>query len=93
MQVLESLLPPPGFPGGSAWNAEDIIGAAVLIPGSGRSPGVGNGNLFQYSCLGNSMDRSLVGYNTWGRKQLDMMEWLMTIYLAAPDLCCDMQDL
>jgi len=30
---------------------------AVLIPGSGRSPGVGNGNLFQYSCLGNSMDR------------------------------------
>ena len=68
-------------------------GEAVLIPGSGRSPGVGNGNLFQYSCLGNSMDRSLVGYNSWGRKQLDMMEWLMTIYLAAPDLRCDMQDL
>ena len=30
---------------------------AVLIPGSGRSPGVGNGNLLQYSCLENSMDR------------------------------------
>ena len=28
-----------------------------LIPGSGRSPGVGNGNPFQYSCLENSMDR------------------------------------
>ena len=27
------------------------------IPGSGRSPGVGNGNLFQYSYLGNPMDR------------------------------------
>ena len=27
-----------------------------LIPGSGRSPGEGNGNLLQYSCLGNSMD-------------------------------------
>ena len=27
-----------------------------LIPGSGRAPGVGNGNLFQYSCLKNSMD-------------------------------------
>ena len=26
------------------------------IPGSGRSPGVGNGNPFQYSCLKNSMD-------------------------------------
>ena len=27
------------------------------IPGSGRSPGVGNGNPFQYSCLGTSMER------------------------------------
>ena len=27
------------------------------IPGSGRSPGEGNGNLPQYSCLGNPMDR------------------------------------
>ena len=27
------------------------------IPGSGRSPEVGNGNLLQYSCLENSMDR------------------------------------
>ena len=26
------------------------------IPGSGRSPGIGNGNPFQYSCLENSMD-------------------------------------
>ena len=28
-----------------------------LTPGSGRSPGVGNGYPLQYSCLGNSMDR------------------------------------
>ena len=28
-----------------------------LIPGSGRYPGVGNGNPLQYSCLDNSMDR------------------------------------
>ena len=27
------------------------------IPGSGRSPGEGNGSLLQYSCLENSMDR------------------------------------
>ena len=27
------------------------------IPGSGRSPGVGNGNPLQYSCLENFMDR------------------------------------
>ena len=29
----------------------------ALIPGLGRSPGVGNGNLLQYSCLENSMVR------------------------------------
>ena len=28
-----------------------------LVPGSGRSPGEGNGNPLQYSCLENSMDR------------------------------------
>ena len=33
-------------------NAED----AGSIPGSERSPGVGNGNPLQYSCLANSMD-------------------------------------
>ena len=34
-------------------NAGDV----GLIPGWVRSPGVGNGNPFQYSCLGNAMDR------------------------------------
>ena len=29
----------------------------VSIPRSGRSPGIGNGNLLQYSCLENSMER------------------------------------
>jgi len=37
-------------------NAGDI-GDVGLIPGSGRSPGEGNGNSLQYSCLGNLMDR------------------------------------
>ena len=36
----------------SACNAGDT----GLIPGLGRSPGEGNGNPFQYSCLGNSVD-------------------------------------
>ena len=30
---------------------------AGSLPGLGRSPGVGNGNLLQYSCLDHSMDR------------------------------------
>jgi len=37
-------------------NAGDS-GDAGLIPGSGRSPGGGNGNPLQYSCLGNPMGR------------------------------------
>ena len=36
-------------------NAEDA-GDSGSIPGSGRSPGEGNGNPLQYSCLGNPMD-------------------------------------
>ena len=34
-------------------------GDAGLTPGSGRSPGEGNGNPLQYSCLGNPMDRGV----------------------------------
>ena len=37
-------------------NAENI-GNAGLIPGSGRSPGEGNSNTLQYSCLENLMDK------------------------------------
>ena len=33
------------------------VGDLGLIPGLGRSPGEGNGNTFQYSCLENLMDR------------------------------------
>ena len=37
-------------------NAGDA-GVMGSIPGSGRSPGEGNGNPFQYSCVEHSMDR------------------------------------
>ena len=46
-----------GFPGGSAAKTPpDNAGDAGLIPGLGRSPGEGNGNPLQYSCLGNPVD-------------------------------------
>ena len=50
-----------GFPGGSdskesGHNAGDTEDSGS-VPGSGRSPGEGNGYLFQYSCPDNSMDR------------------------------------
>ena len=38
-------------------NTPANVGDTGLIPGSGRSPGEGNGKPLQYSCLQNSMDR------------------------------------
>ena len=47
-----------GFLGGSVVkNPPAKAGDVGLIPGLGRFPGKGNGNLLQCSCLGNSMDR------------------------------------
>ena len=70
-----------GFPGGSLVknlpvNAGDA-GDTGLIPGSGRSPGGGNGNLLQYSYLGNSMDREAWQATVHGgHKEQDMTERL-----------------
>ena len=48
---------PKGFPGGSEVKASaSNAGDPGSIPGSGRSPGEGNGNRLQYSCLENPMD-------------------------------------
>ena len=45
------------FPGGSDGKASAYsVGDLGLIPGSGISPGEGNGNPLQYSCLENPMD-------------------------------------
>ena len=46
------------------------------IPGLGRSPGEGNGNPLQYSCLENSIN-SLVGYSPWGHRESDTTEQLI----------------
>ena len=54
------LVPFGGFPDGSVVkNPHANAGDADVssIPGSGRSPGEGNGNPLQYSCLENPMDR------------------------------------
>ena len=46
-----------------------------LIPRLGRSPGEGNGNLLQYSCLGNPMDRGAWRPTVHGvAKDLDAIE-------------------
>ena len=57
----------------STANAENV----GSIPELGRSPGGGNSNPFQYSCLGNPMDRGAWGSTVHGvAKELDMTEQL-----------------
>ena len=62
-----------GFPDGSddkesACNARDL----GLTPGSGRSPGEGNGNPLQYSCLEIPMDRGAWQATVHGVAESDM---------------------
>ena len=69
------------FPGDSGVkNPPAKAGAAKdagLIPGLGRSPGKGNGNPIQYSCLENPMDRGTWWATVYGvTKELDMTEQL-----------------
>ena len=54
----------------NARDARDI----GLIPGWGRSPGAGNGNPLQYSCLENSKDREGWWATVHGVAELDMTE-------------------
>ena len=63
------------FPGGAVVknppaNAGDARDAG-FIPGMGRSPGVGNGNPLQYSCLENSMDRGSLWSTVSGITELE----------------------
>ena len=60
-----------GFPGGSdSKESACYAGNPSWIPGSGISHGEGNGYPLQYSCLKNSMDRSLAGYSPWGSQRV-----------------------
>ena len=51
-------------------NLPSNTGDVGLIPGLGRSPGEGNGNPFQYSCLENPMNKGAwqATYSPWGCK-------------------------
>ena len=58
----------------SACNAGDLGSSS----GSGRSPGGGNGNTLQYSCLENPTDRGAWQVQSMGLQESDMTEWLST---------------
>ena len=63
-----------GFPGGFVVkNPPANAGDDGLLPGSGRSPGEGNGSPLQYSCLENPMDRGACWATVQGiTKESDM---------------------
>ena len=63
-----------GFPGDSdSKESAYSAGDSSSILGSGRSPGEGNGNPLQYSCLENSRTRNPAGC-PWSHKELDTTE-------------------
>ena len=64
------------FPGGSDGKVSAYnVGALGSIPGSGRSPGEGNGNPLQYSYMENPMDGGTwLGYSPWSFKESDTTE-------------------
>ena len=69
---------PPKWAGQGAWRLCDgsfmcQFGWAIdtgLIPGLGRSPGEGNGNLLQYSCLKNLKDRQACRLQSMGSQKV-----------------------
>ena len=70
-QVALVVIPPA-----SAGDIRDVDS----IPGSGRSPGAGHGNPFQYSCLESPVDkRSLTGYTPWVTKSRTQLKRLSAL--------------
>ena len=62
------------FPGGACGKEPGDVRDRGSIPGSGRSPGEGNGNPFKYSCLGNPLDRGAWWVTDHGVAESDMTE-------------------
>ena len=66
-----------GFPGSSVGKESACnAGDPGSIPGWGRSPGEGNGNPLQYSCLENPTDRGAWQATVWGHRESDTTESL-----------------
>ena len=79
MYVLLPLIYLKGFPGSAVVknppvSAEDARNVG-LIPGLGRSPGVGNGNPLQYCCLEDSMDSILAWKIPWTEESGELWSW------------------
>jgi len=72
-----------GFPGGLVVkNPPPNAGDTGSIPALGRSPGKGNGNPLQYSCLGNPRDRGAWQATVHVVAKESDMTWQLTLTLT-----------
>ena len=69
--MFYSFLSSYAYPDGSEAKSPANAGDMGLIPGSGRSPGGGNGNLLQYSCLENPMNRRTCWLQSLGSQRIE----------------------
>ena len=87
MHICSHLWETQGFAGGSVVkNPPAYAGDAGSIPELGRSLGGGNGNSFQYSCLGNPMDRG-----TWQATMFRRSYFLFCVSFNRGKLCSGSQ--
>ena len=85
-RALEQFFTTSGqFPGGSA-SKESVCnsGDPRSIPGCGRSPGEGNGNPLQYSCLENSWTEEPWGLQSMGLQRV-RHDWVTNTFTLYPD--------
>ena len=77
------------FPGDSDGKESACnVGDLGLIPGSRRSSGEGNGNLLQYSCLQNSMDRGACQATVHGvAKSQTQLSDSLSLHMTCTNLC------
>ena len=99
VKIVLSLCALRGFPAGSDGRASVCNGGDPgLIPRSGRSPGEGNGNPLQYSCLENSMDGGAWwATGPWGPRESGLSDFTLRglrqikeNFLCFPSCCCKM---
>ena len=82
-QILQFYQPPGSFPSGSVVKNPPVnAGDTGLIPGSGRSPGEGNGRPLQYSCPENSMYRGAWQVTVHGvaKSQTQLSDFTFTFF-------------
>ena len=76
------------FGGSDSKESACSVGDSGLIPGSGRSPGEGNGNSLQNSCLENSMDRGACWATVHGLQRIRHNRAHINTHIESINISC-----